>query len=78
MDSKIYKGAMDHAVLQSKKREISVNFPKPILGMLSPYPFQFLTFCSFNRIDMPPYKSYDQLVQKLSLAVEETVGFGQE
>jgi E3 ubiquitin-protein ligase NEDD4 len=33
---------------------------------------------SFNRIDMPPYKSYDHLVAKLSLAVEETVGFGQE
>ena len=32
----------------------------------------------FNRIDLPPYKSYDVLVQKLSLAVEETVGFGQE
>ncbi|KAI8973593.1 hypothetical protein BDF20DRAFT_883202 [Mycotypha africana] len=32
----------------------------------------------FNRIDMPPYKSYEALVAKLSLAVEETVGFGQE
>ncbi|KIW05359.1 uncharacterized protein PV09_03875 [Verruconis gallopava] len=32
----------------------------------------------FNRIDLPPYKSYEQLVQKLTIAVEETVGFGQE
>ncbi|KAI9230662.1 MAG: hypothetical protein DHS80DRAFT_26514 [Piptocephalis tieghemiana] len=32
----------------------------------------------FNRIDLPPYKSYDVLVNKLSLAVEETMGFGQE
>ncbi|ORZ02266.1 hypothetical protein BCR43DRAFT_465212 [Syncephalastrum racemosum] len=32
----------------------------------------------FNRIDMPPYKTYDALVAKLSLAVEETLGFGQE
>ncbi|KAG0363113.1 hypothetical protein BGZ54_008325 [Gamsiella multidivaricata] len=32
----------------------------------------------FNRIDLPPYKSYDVLVNKLTLAVEETVGFGQE
>ncbi|RKP10065.1 E3 ubiquitin-protein ligase RSP5 [Thamnocephalis sphaerospora] len=32
----------------------------------------------FNRIDLPPYTSYDQLVAKLSLAVEETMGFGQE
>ncbi|KAI9223618.1 hypothetical protein BC828DRAFT_402976 [Blastocladiella britannica] len=32
----------------------------------------------FNRIDLPPYKSYETLVSKLSLAVEETMGFGQE
>ncbi|KAI8891017.1 HECT-domain-containing protein [Backusella circina FSU 941] len=32
----------------------------------------------FNRIDMPPYKSYEALVSKLTLAVEETMGFGQE
>ncbi|ORY96177.1 hypothetical protein BCR43DRAFT_491214 [Syncephalastrum racemosum] len=32
----------------------------------------------FNRIDMPPYRSYDALVAKLSMAVEETLGFGQE
>lgn len=32
----------------------------------------------FNRIDLPQYKDYDTLVQKLTLAVEETVGFGQE
>ena len=38
----------------------------------------FFTFLSFNRIDMPPYKSYEVLVAKLTMAVEETVGFGQE
>ncbi|CAJ0893378.1 8369_t:CDS:10 [Entrophospora sp. SA101] len=32
----------------------------------------------FNRIDLPPYKTYDALVAKLTLAVEETIGFGQE
>ncbi|KAG0164721.1 NEDD4 E3 ubiquitin-protein ligase [Apophysomyces sp. BC1034] len=32
----------------------------------------------FNRIDMPPYKSYEALVAKLTMAVEETLGFGQE
>ncbi|KAI9188211.1 hypothetical protein H9P43_002602 [Blastocladiella emersonii ATCC 22665] len=32
----------------------------------------------FNRIDLPAYKSYDVLVSKLSMAVEETMGFGQE
>lgn len=33
---------------------------------------------SFNRLDLPPYKSYDALQGKLSTAVEETLGFGQE
>lgn len=32
----------------------------------------------FNRIDLPPYKDYNTLEHKLTLAVEETVGFGQE
>ncbi|KXS21640.1 HECT-type ubiquitin-protein ligase E3 Pub1 [Gonapodya prolifera JEL478] len=32
----------------------------------------------FNRLDLPPYKSYELLVQKLGIAVEETVGFGVE
>ena len=34
--------------------------------------------CSFNRLDLPDYKSYDDLSGKLTIAVEETVGFGQE
>jgi E3 ubiquitin-protein ligase NEDD4 len=33
---------------------------------------------SFNRLDLPPYKSYELLNSKLSTAVEETLGFGQE
>lgn len=33
---------------------------------------------SFNRLDLPPYKSHDVLENKLSIAVEETLGFGQE
>ncbi|NXD32174.1 PUB1 ligase, partial [Spelaeornis formosus] len=32
----------------------------------------------FNRLDLPPYTSYEQLEQKLTIAVEETLGFGQE
>ncbi|AQZ15594.1 RSP5 (YER125W) [Zygosaccharomyces parabailii] len=32
----------------------------------------------FNRVDLPPYEDYDNLKQKLTIAVEETVGFGQE
>ncbi|OJJ63320.1 hypothetical protein ASPSYDRAFT_53034 [Aspergillus sydowii CBS 593.65] len=32
----------------------------------------------FNRLDLPPYKTHDTLEHKLSIAVEETLGFGQE
>ncbi|KAI9849276.1 MAG: hypothetical protein M1837_004735 [Sclerophora amabilis] len=32
----------------------------------------------FNRLDLPAYKNFDALQQKLTIAVEETVGFGQE
>ncbi|XP_052815238.1 E3 ubiquitin-protein ligase Su(dx)-like [Mya arenaria] len=32
----------------------------------------------FNRIDLPPYRSFEQLVEKLTMAIEETEGFGQE
>lgn len=33
---------------------------------------------SFNRLDLPQYKTFEALNQKLTIAVEETVGFGQE
>ncbi|KAK1750842.1 hypothetical protein QBC47DRAFT_406540 [Echria macrotheca] len=32
----------------------------------------------FNRLDLPPYKTLEMLQQKLTIAVEETMGFGQE
>nr|AAB07514.1 E6-AP-like protein ubiquitin ligase [Schizosaccharomyces pombe]CAA68867.1 ubiquitin--protein ligase [Schizosaccharomyces pombe] len=32
----------------------------------------------FNRLDLPPYTSKKDLDHKLSIAVEETIGFGQE
>ncbi|KAI1750772.1 HECT-domain-containing protein [Xylaria castorea] len=32
----------------------------------------------FNRLDLPSYKSLEALQQKLTIAVEETMGFGQE
>jgi E3 ubiquitin-protein ligase NEDD4 len=35
-------------------------------------------YLSFNRLDLPPYKNLEQLQQKLTIAVEETMGFGQE
>lgn len=33
---------------------------------------------SFNRIDIPPYESYEKLYSKLTCAVEETCGFAVE
>ncbi len=35
-------------------------------------------FPSFNRLDLPPYKNLEMLQSKLTIAVEETMGFGQE
>ncbi|KAF8631033.1 hypothetical protein AX15_002644 [Amanita polypyramis BW_CC] len=32
----------------------------------------------FNRLDLPPYEDYESLESKLSFAIEETEGFGQE
>lgn len=32
----------------------------------------------FNRLDLPPYESYDDLKTKLILAIEETSGFHEE
>lgn len=40
--------------------------------------FFSLFLLSFNRLDLPPYKSYEQLKEKLLFAIEETEGFGQE
>ena len=33
---------------------------------------------SFNRLDLPAYKTYQELKDKLSMAIEETEGFGME
>lgn len=33
---------------------------------------------SFNRIDIPPYESYEKLYEKLLTAIEETCGFAVE
>lgn len=37
-----------------------------------------LSCSSFNRIDIPPYESYEKLYEKLRIAVEETCGFAVE
>ena len=72
---------MDQEGLLLKNQEKLLSCPKHILGKHSNRKKgeTVLTHSfSFNRIDMPPYKSYETLVAKLTMAVEETVGFGQE
>ncbi len=46
--------------------------------MNHPGPNTDVDLYSFNRLDLPEYKSYEALATKLTIAVEETVGFGQE
>ena len=38
----------------------------------------FVPTSSFNRLDLPPYRSFDQLKEKVLFAIEETEGFGNE
>jgi hypothetical protein len=49
------------------------SFKKEVSSFTKYFPLQ-----GFNRLDLPPYKSYDQLKEKLLFAIEETEGFGQE
>lgn len=43
------------------------------------YYLSYLSFhFSFNRIDIPPYETYDKLYDKLLTAIEETCGFAVE
>ena len=35
----------------------------------------FLNYSSFNRIDLPPYESYQELRQKLTQAMEMSEAF---
>lgn len=40
--------------------------------------YMLILSISFNRLDLPAYDTFFELQQKLTIAVEETVGFGQE
>lgn len=51
------------------------TYPTPFFFSIAA---RFFYALSFNRLDLPPYKSYDQLKEKLLFAIEETEGFGQE
>lgn len=52
---------------------LAADLPR-VLSLLEPLCVLF----SFNRLDLPPYRSYDQLLEKLTFAIENTEGFGQE
>lgn len=34
-----------------------------------------VNFCSFNRLDLPPYETFEDLREKLLMAVENAQGF---
>lgn len=53
-------------------------FPPPLSSLLPPLSFSTLpspSLCSFNRIDIPNYETYEKLVEKLTFAIEHTKGF---
>lgn len=84
MDSRIYKEATGLGDLQLKNLGPTKRYPSHILGtrgyiyIFAVYVHMLITICSFNRLDLPEYKTYEALSTKLTIAVEETVGFGQE
>jgi hypothetical protein len=39
------------------------------------YMFFFSCLYSFNRVDLPPYSTYNELRQKLVIAIENAEGF---
>ncbi|KAL8711312.1 MAG: hypothetical protein Q9220_004209 [cf. Caloplaca sp. 1 TL-2023] len=49
-----------------------------VLGLTLSRVTQANQLISFNRLDLPPYDNLQDLQQKLTIAVEETMGFGQE
>jgi len=72
------QGAMVPKGLQSKKLETLSLSHAHTLGELAKVAIEFFSICvllSFNRIDLPPYKSYFDLKQKLKLAVDNTESF---
>jgi hypothetical protein len=85
MALKICKVQMVQEGLPLKRQERSIRFLKPILGKLFRMVIIFffipnivLSPASFNRLDLPPYKSIAILDAKLTMAIEETMGFAQE
>lgn len=73
---------MDLNRLQLKNGERLIIFPELIPGKMMYSHLKIfidVTFmfnnCSFNRLDLPPYESYQQLREKLIKAIEGSEGF---
>jgi len=54
-----------------------IDIPVTKTFFFSP-PVQFVLTFSFFFFCLQPYTSYDTLAQKLTIAIEETMGFGAE
>ena len=86
MDSKIYKGVMAQGGSPLKSPDLIKPYPSRTPGTLTTGggdskldgSLRINRSYSFNRLDLPEYKTYEALASKLTIAVEETVGFGQE
>lgn len=67
-----------NSILPDFKTSVVIYYTAHMILYIFPFlKLTILTF-SFNRLDLPPYKSYEQLKEKLLFAIEETEGFGQE
>jgi E3 ubiquitin-protein ligase NEDD4 len=66
----------DHKMLP-RSHTWYVAFPKMPHNRVSQSPVCHHTG-SFNRLDLPPYNSFEELKEKLTRAIEETEGFGLE
>lgn len=81
MDSRICKEVTGHDGSQLRTRDQRMLCPSHIPGIEQyglVWGLRANIFTSFNRLDLPPYDTFNDLQQKLTIAVEETVGFGQE
>ncbi|MGH0192301.1 UNVERIFIED_CONTAM: hypothetical protein FKN15_007679 [Acipenser sinensis] len=59
----------------SSTEEHVANVIRHISRIKQRFHFLSVSLPSFNRIDVPPYESYEKLYEKLLTAIEETCGF---
>ena len=59
-------------------RKFTIEKTGEINALPKAHTWFFRTNGSFNRLDLPPYKTKEMLEKKLTMAIEETMGFAQE